>query len=142
MKTSTIVSSCFVLLSALIFQSFSYKGIKVFQKEPSIVGTWKWSAMVNTETNENMGIEMMTMGMSKEVKTKFLEDGTYIEYKSKLEGDGFSEKEGEWKLEQDNTILNMISKGKSRPAKIIKFTKDSLVLQPRAPMALVMVKQN
>ncbi len=117
-----------------------------FQKDPdntekTLVGTWKWHTVINTSTNDTLGLEMLTMGMAREVKTEFRDDHTYTEIKNKLEGDGASKKVGEWKLEENNTVLSMKTKEKWVPGKILKLTPDTLILQPREPFGHILIKQ-
>lgn len=118
-------------------------GFKNSDKEVSkiLIGTWQWDNMIDIESGEEMGMDMFTMGMDIEIKTQFKEDGTYIEYKTKLEGEGMSENKGEWKLEEDDTVLNMNAKGKWRPSKIIAISETELLIEMRPGMGLKMVKE-
>jgi hypothetical protein len=129
-----------ITMMTLAILAFSLVSFMVAdQKE--LIGTWRWVHVKNAQTNETMDIEKLTMGMSKEVKTTFKEDGTYAENKSKADGSGVSTTTGEWKLEEDGRVLSMKTNDKWRPAKIVQFTKDSLVVEMRPSMQLVMVKE-
>ncbi|MGV3695821.1 lipocalin family protein [Flavobacterium sp.] len=105
-----------------------------------LIGTWKWANVINGETNEEMGIDMVTMGMASEVKTEFKTGGSYVESKLRTGATEYSTTNGEWKLEGDD-VLNMKPKDKWRPSKILKFTKDSLIIQMSPKMNLLLVKQ-
>ncbi len=110
--------------------------------ENDILGVWKWEAIINSENNEKEDISMVTNGLASEVKTEYKKDYTYIEYKNKLQGEeGYSKNEGQWKLEKKGTILSHNSKGKWRPSKIFKLTKDTLLIGMRGPIQLLMIKE-
>ena len=81
------------------------------------------------------------MGMSKEVKVQFKEDNTYVELKTRNDDNSVSTTEGEWQLDKEGAILTMVSKGKSMPSKIVDFKNDTLVVEMRGSMNLVMVKE-
>ena len=135
-KTSSILATflLFITLTSLTL----FPGNKIAKED--LIGTWKWVTLKNGDTGEDLGIEMLTMGMAKEVKVEFRSDFTYSEIKNKLEGDGFSETKGEWALEDNNTVLNMKPKDKWMPSKIVSFEGDTLIVDMRSPMQLVMVK--
>ena len=109
--------------------------------EKTIIGKWKWVNLFNPETQDSLGLYLLTMGMAKEVFTEYKEDNTFIEYKNKLDKEGFSETKGEWKLEDNNSTLKLKPKEKWMSSKIIKLSADTLIVEIRSPFQLLMVKQ-
>lgn len=104
-----------------------------------LIGTWIWKTILDGETNQDMGIDMVTMGMASEVKTEFKKDKTYIESKLRKGTTEYSTTTGEWKIEDE--ILKLKIKDKWRPSKILKMSNDSLLLQMNPKMHLLMIKQ-
>lgn len=123
-------------LTLLIFTSASTTKTDSSEK---IIGTWVWKTILDGETNQDMGIDMVTMGMASEVKTEFKKDKTYIESKLRKGTTEYSTTTGEWKIEDE--ILNLKIKDKWRPSKILKMSNDSLLLQMNPKMHLLMIKQ-
>ncbi len=115
--------------------------INIFQDDRSekLIGTWLWKTIIDAESGEDMGIEVLTMGLTSEIKTEFRGDKTYVESKLKSGSNKHSETTGEWKIEMDK--LSLKSNDKWRPATIIKMTNDSLLLQMNKNMLLLMLKQ-
>lgn len=137
MKTKITMLS---LLALFICTSATIKTDVQSDKSDKLIGTWVWSTILDASTNQDMGLDMVTMGMTSEVKTEFKKDKTYIESKLKKESSDYATVKGEWKLEP-NDILSLKAKDKWRPIKILKMANDSLVLQMNPKMNLVMVKQ-
>ena len=137
MKTKTFALS-FIVISFLT----SATTITDFQSDKSekLIGTWVWNTVIDADTNENLGIDMVTMGMASEVKTEFKKDKTYIESKLKKGSAEYSNVTGEWKIENDE-ILNLKAKDKWRPSKILKLSNDSLLLQMNPKMKLLMIRK-
>jgi lipocalin-like protein len=127
-------STMMMALAAMAFSLLSF----VIADKKDLIGTWRWVHVKNTQSNETIPVEKMTM--SKEVKTSFKEDGTYAESKSKDDG-SVSTINGEWKLEEDGKVLSLKSSDKWRPAKIVQLSADSLIVEMRPAMQLVMVKE-
>ena len=137
MKTGIVAVSViglFILTSARTLQETQSE---VSQK---IIGTWMWNNVIDAETNKEMGIGMVTMGMASEVKTVFKKDGTFEESKLRKDSKEWSTNHGEWKME-DKETLNMKPKDKWKPSKILKLTDDSLLLQMSPTMNLLMIRQ-
>lgn len=107
----------------------------------SILGIWKWMKVINSETKEEAGIEMITMGMAKEVKTEFLKDGSYLEHKWREGKSEPSTIKGEWKLEADGKMLSMKPKENWMETPVILLTEDSLIIQMHPTMQLLMIKE-
>lgn len=124
------------VIGLLVFAS-AQKQTDVSQK---LIGTWKWTTVFDAETNQDMGIDMLTMGMAAEIKTEFRKDNTYTESKLRKGTTEYSTTNGEWKLE-DNEILSLKMKEKWRPAKILKLSNDTLMLQINQKMHLLLIKQ-
>ncbi len=137
MKTKIFALS---LLSLFVFSSAATIGKVQSDLSEKIIGTWIWKTIIDTETQQDMGLDMVTMGMAAEVKTEFKKDKTYIESKLRKGTTEYSTTNGEWKLESDE-ILNLKAKDKWRPGKIVKVTKDSLLLQMNPKMTLLMIRQ-
>ena len=137
MKTRTLA-----LLLGATFLLSSAKTITNFQSDLSekLIGNWIWKNVINTETQEELGIDMITMGMASEVKTEFKKDGTYIERKLRKGSNEYSNVNEEWKTENDET-LNLKAKDKWRPNKILKLSKDSLLIQMNPKLNLLMIRQ-
>ena len=137
MKTKTFALS----LIGILFLT-STTTITNFQSDKSekLIGNWIWKTVIDAETNEDLGIEMVTMGMASEVKTEFKKDNTYIESKLRKGSTEYSNVNGEWKIENDE-ILNLKAKDKWKPSKILKLSKDSLLLQMNPKMKLLMIRQ-
>lgn len=121
----------------LLFTSFIFK--KIENDESKVIGTWNWSSVLNPKTNEINGIEDLTMGVGKKVKTIFFSNHTYNEIKFRSEKDSSIVK-GEWKLESEN-ILSLKSKDKWRPSKIVKLNHDTLILEMNPMMNLILTKK-
>jgi len=113
-----------------------------FQSDLSdkLIGTWIWKTVIDAETNQDLGLDMVTMGIASEVKTEFKKDKTYIESKLAKGSSEYSKVNGEWNLENDE-ILNLKSKDKWRPSKILKLSNDSLMLQMNPKMILLMLRE-
>jgi Domain of unknown function (DUF5004) len=111
-----------------------------FDLSETIVGTWIWKAVLDAETGQDMGLDMVTMGMATEVKIEFKKDQTYVESKLRKGNAEYSTTNGEWKIDNDE-ILNLKGKDKWRPSKILKFSNDFLLLQMNAKMNLLMIRQ-
>ena len=105
-----------------------------------LIGTWIWKTVLDGESNKDLGLDVITMGMASEVKTEFKTDNSYIESKMRKGSDEYSQTTGEWKIENNET-LNLKSRDKWRPSKILKITTDSLLLQMNPKMYLLMIKQ-
>jgi len=128
------------LLTLLALMLVSFTRIQTTDTSDKLIGTWKWAIAINSETNEEMGIEAMTMGMATEVKTEFKKDKTFVESKMRKGSTEYSTTSGEWKLESGD-ILNLKPKEKWQPKKILKLSNDSLLLQMNPQMNLLMIKQ-
>ncbi|MBS7788121.1 lipocalin family protein [Flavobacterium sp. CYK-55] len=137
MKTKIIGLSVFAVLVLT-----SATSIKTVQSDLSekLIGTWQWNTIIDAETKESMGLDMVTMGMASEVKTEFKKDKTYIESKLKKGTTDWSNLSGEWKIE-DGDVLNLKAKDKWRPSKVVKMSNDSLLLQMNPKMLLLMIKK-
>lgn len=137
MKTKILVLSVFAVLVLT-----SATSIKTVQSDLSekLIGTWQWNTIIDAETKESMGLDMVTMGMASEVKTEFKKDKTYIESKLKKGTTDWSNVSGEWKIE-DGDVLNLKAKDKWRPSKVVKMSNDSLLLQMNPKMLLLMIKK-
>jgi hypothetical protein len=81
------------------------------------------------------------MGLAKEIKTEFKEDSTYVEYKNKLKGEGYAIINGFWIIDSETKTLKSKAKDQWISSKIIYFTKDTLIIEIRKPMHLLMVKE-
>ena len=137
MKTKIISLSLLVIL----FLTSATKMTNVTSdKSEKIIGIWIWKTVIDTETNEDLGIDMITMGMASEVKTEFKKDKTYIESKLRNGSTEYSNVSGEWKIENDE-ILNLKAKDKWRPSKILKLSNDSLLVQMSPKMKLLMLRK-
>lgn len=137
MKTKIIYLSLIV-----IFFLNSATKMTTVQSDKSeiIIGTWIWKTVIDTETNEDLGIDVITMGMTSEVKTEFKKDKTYIESKLRNGSTEYSNVNGEWKIENDE-ILHLKAKDKWRPSKILILSNDSLLLQMNPKMKLLMMRK-
>lgn len=109
-------------------------------KSEELIGTWIWTTILDAETDQDLGIDMVTMGMASEVKTEFKKDKTYIESKLRNGSTEYSNVNGEWKIENEE-ILSLKAKDKWRPSKIVKLANDSLVLQMNPKMKLLMIRK-
>lgn len=137
MKTKTISLSLIVIF----FLTSATKMTNVqSDKSEKLIGIWIWKTVIDAETNEDLGIDMITMGMASEVKTEFKKDKTYIESKLRNGSTEYSNVNGEWKIENDE-ILNLKAKDKWRPSKILKLSNDSLLLQMNPKMKLLMMRK-
>ncbi len=105
-----------------------------------LIGTWIWKTVIETETKQDLGLDMVTMGIASEVKTEFKKDNTYTDSKLIKGRTEYSHINGEWKIENNET-LNFKSKDKWMPSKILKISNDSLLLQMNSKFTLLMVKQ-
>jgi len=105
-----------------------------------LIGIWKWNTVINSQTNEDMGIDVVTMGMATEVKTEFRKDNTYIESKLRKGSTEYSTTTGEWKIEKDE-VLNLKPKDTWKPSKILKLSNDTLLLEMNPQMNLLMIKE-
>ena len=137
MKTKILTLS---ILAILILTSASKITTNQSDLSEKIIGTWIWKTIIDSQNNEDLGIDMVTMGMASEVKTEFKKDKTYIESKLRKGTTEYSTTIGEWKIENDE-VLNLKAKDKWRPSKIIKISNDTILLQMNPKMILVMVKQ-
>lgn len=137
MKTKILTLS---LLAILILTSASKITKSQSDLSDKIIGTWIWKTIIDSQNNEDLGIDIVTMGMASEVKTEFKKDKTYIESKLRKGTTEYSTTNGEWKIENDE-VLNLKAKDKWRPSKIIKISNDTLLLQMNPKMILVMIKQ-
>lgn len=135
---SKIVTASFVAL--LVFTSAQTITPPQSGMAEKLIGTWTWTTVIDGETNQDMGIDIVTMGMATEVKTEFKKDNTYIESKLRKGSTEYSNVNGEWKLEGDD-VLNLKSKEKWRPSKILKLRNDSLLVQMNPKMHLLMLKK-
>lgn len=134
MKTRFLAASVlalFVLTSATTNQS---------DLSEKLIGTWSWNTIIDPETNQDLGLDMVTMGMAAEIKTEFKKDKTFTESKLRKGTTEYSTTNGEWKIEGNET-LTMKIKEKWRPSKILKFSNDSLLVQMNPKMALLMIKK-
>lgn len=137
MKTKIIALSLLVIF----FLTSATKMANVqSDKSEKLIGIWIWKTVIDAETNEDLGIDMITMGMASEVKTEFKKDNTYIESKLRNGSTEYSNVNGEWKIENDE-ILNLKAKDKWRPSKILKLSNDSLLLQMNPKMKLLMMRK-
>jgi hypothetical protein len=137
MKTKIIALSLLVIF----FLTSATKMANVqSDKSEKLIGIWIWKTVIDAETNEDLGIDMITMGMTSEVKTEFKKDNTYIESKLRNGSTEYSNVNGEWKIENDE-ILNLKAKDKWRPSKILKLSNDSLLLQMNPKMKLLMMRK-
>jgi hypothetical protein len=130
----------FVSITGLLLVIVALYGFNM-QDKNQLIGSWRWLHVMNTATNEKVSIEKLTMGMTNNIKTTFKDDNTYTEDKTKLDGSGVSTTTGEWKLEDNDKILSMKSNDKWRPSKVILFTADSLIVEMRPSLQLVMTKE-
>lgn len=137
----TFKSLVVLFLAFLTLSSMTSFNLEREAVEKSLLGTWNWQTVIDARTDEDMGLEMITMGMAKEIKTEFRKDYNYIEYKNKLKGEGYSSTEGIWRLSEDGIELSMSRKGKTTAARIIRLDKDSLLLEMRYPYQILMVKE-
>lgn len=137
MKTKILMVSFFALL---LFTSAKTSNHAVKDLSEKLIGTWIWTTVLDVETKENMGIDIITMGMASEVKTEFKKDNTFTESKLRKGTTEYSTTVGEWKIENEE-ILNLKIKDKWRPSKILKISNDSLLLQMNPKMTLVMIKK-
>lgn len=128
----------FAILTFLLFTSATSKVQSDLSEK--IIGTWNWKTVIDVETKQDMGIDMMTMGMASDVKTEFKKDNTYIESKLKKGSTEYSNIQGEWKIENNETLL-LKAKEKWTPSKVLKLSNDSLLVQMNPKMILVMVKE-
>lgn len=135
---SKIVAASFVAL--LVFTSAQTISPPQSGMAEKLIGTWTWTTVIEGETNQDMGIDIVTMGMATEVKTEFKKDNTYIESKLRKGSTEYSNVDGEWKLEGDD-VLNLKSKDKWRPSKVLKLRNDSLLIQMNPKMHLLMLKK-
>lgn len=135
---SKIVAASFVAL--LVFTSAQTITPPQSGMAEKLIGTWTWTTVIDGETNQDMGIDIVTMGMATEVKTEFKKDNTYIESKLRKGSTEYSNVNGEWKLEGDD-VLNLKSKDKWRPSKVLKLRNDSLLIQMNPKMHLLMLKK-
>ncbi|UPT71230.1 MAG: DUF5004 domain-containing protein [Flavobacterium sp. JAD_PAG50586_2] len=133
-----IVAASFVAL--LVFTSAQTITPPQSGMAEKLIGTWTWTTVIDGETNQDMGIDIVTMGMATEVKTEFKKDNAYIESKLRKGSTEYSNVNGEWKLEGDD-VLNLKSKEKWRPGKILKLRNDSLLIQMNPKMHLLMLKK-
>ena len=127
--------------SVLLIAIFSFGFLSFSITKQELLGTWRWIHVVNSNTGQKIGINELSMGMSKEVKVQFKEDNTYVELKTRNDDNSVSTTEGQWQLDKEGAILTMVSKGKSMPSKIVDFKNDTLVVEMRGSMNLVMVKE-
>ncbi len=127
------------VLALLVLTSAATIKISQGDRPETLVGTWLWKTVIDPASGEDVGIELLTMGLASEIKTEFRKDGSYVESKLKSGSNDLSETRGEWKLETDK--LSLKSKDKWRPATIIKLTNDSLLLQMNPNIILLMLKQ-
>ncbi len=114
---------------------------QVINNGNELIGTWKWVHVTNSETKEILGLDMLTMGLAKEIKTEFKEDSTYVEYKNKLKGEGYAMTNGLWVIDSETKTLKSKAKDQWISSKIIYLTKDTLIIEMRKPMHLLMVKE-
>jgi hypothetical protein len=135
---SKIIAASFVAL--LVFTSAQTITPPQSGMAEKLIGTWTWTTVIDGETNQDMGIDIVTMGMATEVKTEFKKDNTYIESKLRKGSTEYSNVNGEWKLEGDD-VLNLKSKDKWRPSKVLKLRNDSLLIQMNPKMHLLMLKK-
>ena len=127
--------------SVLLIAIFSFGFLSFSITKQELVGTWRWIHVLNSNTGQEMNVSELTMGMAKEVKTQFKDENTYVELTTNTEDNSVSTKEGQWELAKDGATLTMISKGKTLPSKIVSLRNDTLVVEMRSPMNLVMVKE-
>ncbi|MEI7979301.1 MAG: hypothetical protein WCI53_10690 [Bacteroidota bacterium] len=106
-----------------------------------LIGTWKWIHVTNSETQQILGLDILTMGLAKEIKTEFKQDSTYVEYKNKLKGEGYAMINGLWGIISETKTLKMKAKDQWISSKIIYLTKDTLIIEIRKPMHLLMIKE-
>ena len=137
MKTKIISLSLIVIF---FLTSATKKTNVQSDKSEKLIGIWIWKTVIDAETNEDLGMDMITMGMASEVKTEFKKDKTYIESKLRNGSTEYSNVNGEWKIENDE-ILNLKAKDKWRPSKILKLSSDSLLLQMNPKMKLLMMRK-
>lgn len=126
-----------VLLIAIF--SFGFLSFSITRQE--LVGTWRWLHVENLETDQKIDVSELTMGMAKEVRTQFNEDNSYQERKTNSKNNSVSTTEGKWQLEEEGSVLSMMFNGKTRPSKIVSFKNDTLIVEMRNPLNLVMVKE-
>ncbi|MCR6639842.1 MAG: lipocalin family protein [Sporocytophaga sp.] len=105
-----------------------------------LIGTWIWKTVIDSETKQDLGLDMVTMGIASEVRTEFKRDNTYTESKLRKGSSEYSYINGEWKIENNET-LNLKAKDKWMPSKILKISNDSILLQMNSKLTLLMVKQ-
>ena len=133
-------ASKFLVIVFLFFISVSFT-VTDPEMEIQLLGTWKWVHLINSETNEIAGLEQLTMGMAKEVKTEFKADSIYIEYKNTLNSNELSSNKGLWYYDKKNNALMMKPKDKWLSSKIVRFSKDTIVLEMMKPMNLLMIRE-
>ena len=126
------------LLFMLLFVSTAFKYSSELKDQ--VVGKWKWVTIINSSTNEEAGLELVTMGLASDVNVEFKEDNTYVESKRRKAGAEYSTLVGEWKIEND-AILSTKQKDKWISMKILKLSNDSLLLEMNKDMNLLMVKE-
>ncbi|MFY7971948.1 MAG: hypothetical protein ACOVOO_08400 [Flavobacteriales bacterium] len=134
MKTIfTLIISAILMMSATLVNFGD-------PKEDKLIGVWKWSKVINKTTGEESGIDAILMGMASEVKMEFKADHTYIESKLRKGSTTYSNYQGQWKFENDET-LSTYQKEKWTSNKIEKFTADSLLMQMNPQMSILMIKE-
>lgn len=124
----------FAFASVLFLSSF-------LTDKKELLGTWRWVHVQNTSSGEIMDVGMLTMNMSKDVKTELKDDGSFIEHKVSAEDGSVSKNDGEWTLEENGTVIKMKMNEKWRSSKILKLTADTLLVEIRSPMNLLMVRE-
>ncbi len=127
------------LLVILLFLSASFRHL-TSELRDQVVGKWKWVTIINSSTNEEAGLELVTMGLASDVKVEFKEDNTYVESKRRKAGAEYSTLSGEWKIEKD-AILSTKQKDKWISMRILKLSNDSLLLEMNKDMNLLMIKE-
>ena len=133
-----IVMKQFVVGAVVLLAAVGLGGFKPAPAE--IVGSWKWVHVLNTASRQKLSVQDFTMGLGKDILTNFKADGSYAEAKTAASDNTVSTTSGEWKLEKNGTVLAMKPKEKWMQAKIIVSTADSLIVEMRPELQLVMVR--
>lgn len=106
-----------------------------------LLGTWNWVHMTDTEAEKVLSLSDMTMGLATKVQFEFKTDSIYFENKNKLNATSMISNSGKWYLDEQTGILYMSSKGKWNASQIIRLTADTMVLEMRKPLQLLLVRE-
>jgi hypothetical protein len=105
-----------------------------------ITGAWKWAVITENNSGKQYSIEEFSKGETKGVKIYYYDDYTYAEKDFR---ENTKETKGNWKLEEDGTVLSAAPETQQdnwKSRKILKLTDDSMVLKMSDQYNLVLVK--